>query len=145
MAGFSGKWQLKDVKNGQAFYDAIKSPEEHKEKLKKLGEAVKADPNAYYEQLTVDKASGTIQRVVFINGEKKKDSGVVKVGTEIDHQSADGRPVKAKITIDSDTKITRVENGDGFSTVTVIELSGDTMTATMTGSGVTCTMTYQRA
>jgi hypothetical protein len=37
--------------------------------------------------------------------------------------------MQVKVTIDSDTKITRIETGDGFTTTTVFELNGDTLTA----------------
>jgi len=144
MSGFNGKWTLKAVNNAAAYFDAIASPEEYKTKLRAIAEAVKSDPLAYIEEITVDSAAKTLQRVVYINGEKKKDSGVVQTGVEVDHPAADGRPAKVKITFDSDTKITRTENGDGFSTVTVFETSGDTLTATSTGAGQTSTMTYQR-
>jgi len=70
------------------------SPEEYKTKLRTLGQAVKADSNAYVEEITVDTAAKTIQRVVYVNGEQKKDSGVVSTGVEVDHPSGDGRPAK---------------------------------------------------
>jgi len=35
---------------------------------------------------------------------------------------------QVKVTIISDTKITRTENGDGFSTSSVFEVSGNTLT-----------------
>jgi len=70
------------------------SPEEYKTKLRTLGQAVKADSNAYVEEFTVDTAAKTIHRVVYVNGEKKKDSGVVSTGVEVDHPSGDGRPAK---------------------------------------------------
>jgi hypothetical protein len=145
MSGFNGKWTLKNVNNAAAYFDAINSPEEYKTKLRAIAEAVKTDANAYIEEITVDTAAKTIHRVVYINGEKKKDSGVVPTGAEIDHPAADGRSAKVKITFDSDTKITRTENGDGFSTTTVFEISGNTLTATSTGGGQTSVMTYQRA
>jgi len=68
--------------------------EEYKAKLRALGEAVKADPKAYIEEFTVDTAAKTVTRVVYVNGEKKKDSGVMATGVEHDHQAGDGRPAK---------------------------------------------------
>ena len=74
--------------------DVTDSPEEYKAKLRAIAEAIKSDANAYYEEITVDKAAGTVHRVVYINGEKKRDSGVMKCGVETDHPAADGRPAK---------------------------------------------------
>jgi hypothetical protein len=145
MAGFNGKWKLKDVKNAEAYYNAINSPEDYKVKLRAIAEAVKADSNAYIEEITVNTAAGTVNRIVWIDGEKKRDTGDLKTGAELEHPSADGRPAKVKVTIDSDTKITRVETGEGFTTTTVFELNGNTLTATSTGNGQTTTSTYERA
>ena len=133
----TGKWSLFEAKNGEAYFTAIKSPDEYKEKLRKVNEAAKADPNAYIEELKVNKAAGTIQRCVYFQGEKRKDSGEVKLGSELDGHAGDGRPAKVKLSLDSDTKLTRTENGDGFSTVTTFEVAGDVLTLTAVGNGVT--------
>jgi hypothetical protein len=131
MAAFNGKWKLIELGDKLAFCNAIHSPEEYVAQLKTNIEVIKADPSIYYEEIKVDKAAGTTQRVTYIGGEKKKDSGVIKAGLEIDSQSIDGRPAKVKVVIESDTKITTSEKGDGFSLESTAEVSGDTMTVTV--------------
>jgi len=68
------------------------SPEEFRAKLAKLGEAIKADPNVYIEDLKV--TADTVHRTVLINGETRKDSGDLKFGVEHEGHTGDGRPVK---------------------------------------------------
>jgi len=67
------------------------SPAEYVAKLRQLGAAVKQDPNAYIEELSV--SGNTFHRQAWVLGEKKKDSGDVTFGDH-DAKSADGRPVK---------------------------------------------------
>jgi hypothetical protein len=62
--------------------------------LRAIAEAVKADNNAYIEEITVNKAAGTVHRIVWIDGEKKRDTGDLKAGAELDHPASDGRPAK---------------------------------------------------
>jgi hypothetical protein len=81
------------------------SPEEYKQKLQKLAEAVKSDPNVYIEEITVNKAARTLKRVVLINGEVRKDSGELKEGQEVDGHSIDGRPAKVHSRLISNNSI----------------------------------------
>ena len=71
----------------------IETPEAYKEFLRGLGQKIKADPNAYIEQLTIDVAAGTANRTAFIGGEKKRETNV-KIGQEQDITLADGRSAK---------------------------------------------------
>lgn len=140
---FNGRWSWKDASGLAAYYDAIKSPEEHKEKIRSLAEAAKSDPNAYIEELTVTET--TFHRVVYFQGEKKRDSGVQQFGAEVaDAKSGDGRPAKVKVVRDSATKITRTEDGDGFKTVTTMEVVGDEIKVTHSGNGAQATAVYKR-
>jgi hypothetical protein len=144
MSAFNGKWHLTDIKNGQQFYDAIKSPSENQENLRQIGAKIRADPHAYYEEVTANRAEGTLRRAVYIHDKVHRDSGTVKSGVEFAHQCADGRPVKSTFWFESDTKLKRHEVGDGFTIDTIVEVDGDTMTATLTGNGVSKVMTYKR-
>jgi hypothetical protein len=139
---FNGKWTLTEGTGVAAYFDAINSPTEYKEKLIALTTAAKKDPNAYIEEITV--TADTINRVVYVNGEKKKESGDVKFGVERDAKAADGRPAKVKVEKNTDTKLTRYETGDGFSTVTTFEVTGTVMTATATGNGATFVTKYTK-
>jgi len=139
---FDGKWSLAHCDAAAAFYEAIKSPDEYKEKLKKLAEAVKKDPSSYVEELKVEGA--TFHRAVYINGEKKKDSGEAPLNTEVDAKIADGRPAKIKLVKEADNKIVRTEVGDGFNIKTVFEVAGDEMTVSMTNGSVTSVEKYKR-
>jgi len=139
---FNGRWYLANSENATAYFEAIHSPEEHKAKLRQLGEAVKKDSNTYIEELKVD--ATTFHRQAFVNGEKKKDSGDVAFGVEHDAKIGDGRPAKIKVVLDSPTKITRTEVGDGFSTTTTFEVIGDTLIVKMTTGSVTATETFKK-
>jgi len=142
MAAFNGRWSLAGSENAAAFYDAIKSPEEHKAKLRKLGEAVKADPSVYVEEIKID--ATTLHRVAIVNGEKKKDSGPQPLNTEISTQIGDGRPSKSKVVKESDTKLVRTDVLDGFNISTVFEVHGDDLTVTQSSGGVSTVEKFKR-
>jgi len=75
------------------------TPEEFKAKLRLLFAEIKTNPDAYVEEMTIDKAAGTIRRTVFIKGEKKRDSGIIPLNTEIELVGPDGRTVKVYVVI----------------------------------------------
>ena len=144
MAGFNGKWKLVSSENAEAYFTAVKASDEFKEKLRALAVEHKANPDIYIEEIKLDKAAGTIQRIVYIKGEVKKDSGVHKLGTE--HVGkAHGKEAKLTATLESDTKIVRKEVGDDFESTSVLELHGDELTLTQTSGGVVAKDKYVRA
>jgi len=145
MAAFNGKWQLTHVENLEAYHTAIHTTDAYKEQLRRVAEGVKTNPNAYVEEITVDKAAGKVQRVVFILGEKKKDSGLIDIGKESEHPGADGRLVKGKITLAGDNKIVINEKGPDFEAIVTIAVSGDDLTITNTSGSTTATLKYKRA
>ena len=65
------------------------SPQEWKDTMAKLGEAVKQDPNVYIEEFHV--SGGSFKRTATVKGQVRKDSGEVAFGTEIKGHIADGR------------------------------------------------------
>jgi hypothetical protein len=143
--GFTtARWQLVNIENAEAYHTAIHTPEEYKAKLRLLYGELKTHPEAYIEELTVDKAAGKVQRVVFIKGEKKRDSGLIDLNQEIEHKAPDGRTVKGRISLEGENKLLIHEKGDGFETNIVLVLNGDELTATMTAGGVVCTEKYKR-
>jgi len=129
----------------EAYHNAIHTPEAYKDQLRKVAEGVKTNPNAYMEELTVDKAAGTVHRVVYILGEKKKDSGPLPLGKDTEHPAADGRTVKGKITLESDNKIVIHEKGSDFEATVTITVTGDELIMTNTSGSVTATLKYKRA
>jgi len=131
---FDGKWRAVEVTGGAEYVEAIHSPEEYKLKLRKLGEAIKADPNVYIEELRV--THETIHRTVRINGEIRKDSGEVRLGHEHEGHTGDGRVAKVKIVRESDHKLVRHEHGEGFTSVTVFEVHGEHLIVTAEANGV---------
>jgi len=145
MAAFNGKWQLIHAENLVAFHEAIHTSAEYADVLRRVGEGVKANPGAYVEELTVDKAAGKVQRAVFILGDKKKDSGMVDIGKEVDQETPDGRKVKNKITLEGDNKIVMQEKGSDFEATITLTVSGDELTVKNTSGSVTATMKYKRA
>jgi len=138
---FNGRWSLTGVENVIPYLDAIGSPEEHKEKLKEHGEAIKSDPNYYYEDIQV--SGDTFHRQCWINGEKKKDSGDVPFNKEFDGQILDGRKSKVKIVKDGD-KIVRTDDVAGMHLTSTFAVSGDELTLTITNGTVTTTEKYKR-
>jgi len=141
---FTSKWQLISVENGEAYHNAIHTPDAYKEKLRLLHAELKTNPSAYVEELTVDKPEGWIHRIVFIKGEKKRDSGRVKLNEEFEHQIPDGRTVKARIVLESDEKLTVHEKGADFESTGHLHMVGDTMTVTQTAGGVTCVEKFKK-
>jgi len=140
---FTGSWNLAGVEGAIAYYDAIKCPEEYKQRLLAIAEGVKKDPTSYVEVISVE--GNTFQRQAFINGEKKKDSGPIEFGVERSANIGDGRPAKITLFKDSDNKITRKEVGDGFNLTSTFEVHGDDLTLTMTNGTATTSEKYKRA
>jgi len=141
---FTAKWRLTDVENVEAYHNAIHTPEEFKAKLRLIFAEIKTNPEAYIEEMTVDKAAGKIQRVVYIKGEKKRDSGLVSLNHEVEHTAPDGRKIKAKAVLESDEKLVIHEEGPDFKATVVVTLHGDELKVTQTADGVTCVEKYHR-
>jgi len=141
-SAFNGRWALVASEGAVAYFTSINTPEEYKQKLLQLGEAVKKDSNAYVEELTV--SATTFHRQAFVNGEKKKDSGDVAFGTEHDAKIGDGRPAKIKVVLETPTKISRTEKGDGFNTTSTFEVHGDELTVTMSSGSATAIEKFKR-
>jgi len=139
------RWRLVDMQNAEAYYKAIHYSDEHIAKVKALVAEIKTNPDAYIEELTIDKAAGKVKRTVFIKGEKKRDSGLVDVNKEFDHEIPDGRKVKSKITLEGDQKLICHEKGPDFEATITLTYCGDELTATLTSGGVTSTEKYHRA
>jgi len=141
-SSFNGRWGLVTSEGAVAYFTSINTPEEYKQKLLALGEAVKKDSNAYVEELRVD--ATTFHRQAFVNGEKKKDSGDVAFGAEHDAKIGDGRPAKIRVVLESPTKISRTEKGDGFNTTSTFEVNGDDLTVTMSSGSATAIEKFKR-
>lgn len=143
--GLTAKWHLVSVENARAYLKAIHTPDDHIAKLEALYAEAATNPSVYVEELTVDKAAGKAQRVVYIHGEKKRDSGLLEIGKEIERPTPDGRMVKAKATIDSDNKMTIHEVGPNFEATIVLELLGDELNVTLSSGSVVSHEKYKRA
>jgi hypothetical protein len=141
---FTGKWRLLSVENGEAYQKAIHTPEAHLAKLKALHADLKSNPDLYIEELTVDKAGGKVQRVAYIRGEKRRDSGLIGFNQEVTHDTADGRTVTGKIIQEGDNKLVIHEKGPDFEAHITLELHGDEIHANLTSGGVTCKEVYTR-
>jgi len=50
----------------------------------------------YEEEFIVDRSANTIHYMIYLNGTKVKDAGVVNCGVETDHFANDGRPTKVR-------------------------------------------------
>jgi len=139
---FNGRWSLVAVENVLAYCEAIGSSEEHKEKLKKMHEAVKSDPNYYYEDIHVD--ADKFHRQCWVNGEKKKDSGEVPFNKQFDGNLLDGRPSKVKITKEGDNKIVRNDEAAGMHLTSTFVVTGSELVLTVTNGTVTTTEKFKK-
>jgi len=86
-----------------------------------------------------------VHLVVFILGEKKRDSGPIDIGKDTEQLGPDGRLVKGKITLTGDNKIVINEKGPDFEAVVTFTVSGDDLTVTNTSGSTTATLKYKRA
>jgi len=141
---FTAKWRLVSVENAEAFQKKIKTNPEFWEKLKAIYAELPTNPDAYIEEITVDKAAGTVHRVVFIKGDKKRDSGVVKVNEEFEHTSADGRKLKGKITFEGENTLVFHDKGPEFEATITLVLNGDDLTATLKCEDVVSVEKFKR-
>ncbi|XP_023140905.1 fatty acid-binding protein, heart [Amphiprion ocellaris] len=67
-----------------------------------------------------------------------------KLGEEFDETTADDRKVKSIVTVDSG-KLVHIQRWDGKETSLVREVSGNSLTLTLTLGDVVCTRHYERA
>jgi len=126
------------------FTRLLKTPDAFKEILQRIAEGVKADPTAYVEEIKVDKAAGKVQRAVYILGDLKRDSGLIDIGKETEHPSADGRMVKGKITLENDNTIVMHEKCADFEATITLTVSGDELTVKQSAAGVNAQTKYKR-
>jgi len=143
MAEFNGRWTLVSVENGDAYLAATHTPPELQEKMKKLMENLKTNPEALVEEVHVDKAAGTTSVKIFINGELKHDM-TLELNKEVDHTGLDKRPAKITITLPTDKKMVIIKKTANFETTITYTLSSDgkEVTTTRTSGGVTSTEKY---
>jgi len=141
---FTSKWRLVDVQNAEAYYKAIHASEDHIAKLRVAFNELKANPDAYIEELTVDKEAQKGRRVVYIKGEKKRDSGLVDLNKEFEHDALDGRKIKGRFVLESDGKLVIHEKGPDFEATVTFVLNGDEITATHSSGGVSAIEKFKR-
>jgi len=144
MARFNGKWRLVCSEHAEEYFNAIHASEEFKAQLRLVGAECKTNPDVYIEELHVDEAARTIQRIIFIKGEKKRDSGVVKFGVEFEKKShGQEKASKIRVELEGD-KIVRHEKGDDYTAVKTVEVHGDELVSKLTAGGVTATQKFKR-
>lgn len=143
MSAFNGKWRLVSGENIEAYHNAIHTAEEAKNKLRAAVGEVKSDPNAYIEEISVDKAAGVARRTVWFKGEKKRE-GELPFGKEHDGKALDGRPVKVTATLETDTKLVAHEKAADFESVLTFEVSGNELTVSQVSGGVKATEKFVR-
>jgi len=144
MAPFNGKWRLVSSENAEEFFAAVKASDEFKQVVRSVHAEVKANnPDAYVEEIHVDKAANTIHRIAYIKGEKKKDSGILPIDVEFDGR-CHGKPAKMKVVLPSDNKMVRHEKGEDFTSTMTIEVHDCDMTVTLSSGSVTSTEKYKR-
>jgi hypothetical protein len=61
--------------------------------LKAIVAEIKADPNAYVEEIFVDQGAGVVRRTLWLKGEKKRENEV-QFGKEQEAKTLDGRAIK---------------------------------------------------
>ena len=143
MAGFTGRWRFVAHSNLEAYHNQIKTSEAHKEKLREIVKSSKTNPDAYMEDFKVDLPGKILHREQYINGEKFREAKI-PLGVENDVTTPDGRPYKATVNFDGDTKIRVHQKGDDFEADLLYELKGDTIELTFTSGSVVGRETYNR-
>lgn len=143
MTSVTGKWKLITSNNLENYHNAIHTTDEYKDRLRKLADAWKSDPDSYVEEFNYDASAGTLRRAVFVNGESKRDTKY-KVGGEVEATTADGRKAKITLSVEGDSKISIHEKGADFEVNGAVEAKGNDLTLTLTGNSVTSLQTYKR-
>ena len=143
MTALNGKWKLVSTSKLEEYHAAINTPEAYRERLRKLAEARKTDPDCYFEEFHVDPAAGTVRRQVNVNKEVKRDV-TYKIGPVNDGTAADGRPMKVTVGLVGDSKVTIHEEGSGVKIDGFIEAKGSQLTISLSSGGVTSTETYSK-
>jgi len=138
------RWQLVSVQNAEAYHKKINTPPEFLARLKALHAEIQTNPSVYEEEITIDKPAGKIHRVVFIRGEKKRDSGLVNLNEDFEHDTADGRNIKGRVTIEGDNKLVFKEKGPDFEATVTLEMNGDNLTATLQSGDVVCVEKFRK-
>ena len=72
----------------------IENPADFTTKLLGVVEGAKAGVLKYEEEFIVDRSANTLQLIIYLNGEKIRDHGVVKGDVEFDHTTDDGRQTR---------------------------------------------------
>ncbi|OON16772.1 lipocalin / cytosolic fatty-acid binding protein [Opisthorchis viverrini] len=131
MTQFLGTWKLKDSRN----FDAI---------LQKLGVNVvkrklitSSKPEVTY---TIDGNKMTIRTCSAL----KTTTITFEFGKEFEERTADDRTVMSTFTKQSESKITQVQKHPNSVTTTVREVSGNTLTATVTVDDVKAVNVYEK-
>jgi len=145
MAGFNGRWALVSADNVEAYLTAIHATAEQRAKTEHLITSMKTNPEAFVEEVHVDKAGGTVQVKIFINGELKHEMNL-QLNKEVDNTGLDHLPAKVTITLPSDTKMVITKKTATFEAAIVYNLStsGTEATTTRTSGGVTSTEKYRK-
>jgi len=138
------KWQLVDVQNAEAYHKKINTPPEFYARLQALHAEIQTNPSAYVEDITIDKPNGKFHRVVYIKGEKKRDSGLMNLEEEFEHDIADGRVIKGKVHLEGDNKLIFHEKGPDFEATVTLEMHGDDLTATLQSGDVVCVEKFKK-
>jgi hypothetical protein len=141
MTALNGKWKLVSTSNLEEYHNAIKTPEEYKDRLRKIAAARKTNPDVYWEEFQVD--AGSFRRTVYVDNQKKREVNY-KFGIVNDGTSEDGRPLKISFTVVGDNKITIHEEGNGFVIEGSAEAKGNELTITLSSQGVTSTEVYTK-
>jgi len=141
---FTAKWRLVSVENAEAFHKAVHTPDDFWAKLRELYAELSSKPDLYIEEITVDKAAGKVQRIAYIRGEKKRDSGFVSLGEEVEVTKSDGRVIKVKVNLEGDDKLVVHEKGANFEATGVFHLHGDEIHVTLTCGTVVAKEIYKR-
>jgi len=145
MSGFNGRWAMVSAENAEAYMTAIKTPDALRTKLLGIMATLKTNPEAFVEEINVNKTAGTVHVKIFMNGEVKHDM-TLEMNKEVDHTFLDGLPAKVTITMPSDTKFVMHKKTATYETEIVYNLStsGKEVITTRTSGGVTCTDKFMK-
>ncbi|XP_041932079.1 fatty acid-binding protein, heart [Alosa pseudoharengus] len=128
---FVGTWNLKESKNFDDYMKALG-----------VGFATR-QVGGMTKPTTIITMEGEIITLKTVSTFKTTEVNF-KLGDEFDETTADDRKVKSLVTIDGG-KLVHVQKWDGKETTLVREVSGNTLTLTLTLGDVVCTRSYVKA
>ena len=76
---------------------AAECPKDYTDQLLAIADGLKSGNLVYQEEFIVDRLANVAQCMIYVNGVKVKDYGILHCGVELDHVGADGRTTQVRM------------------------------------------------